>query len=369
MNIHEKMDIVLDGWVITEVGIIDKSKYLVVAQWDNDDEDTPYHDKVDDKKYNHPTRMMSIDIRNNKIKFITSLDGVTGVKCDGGRTSNNIEAFFGSFNGATYHLDYKKNTFELEEILMHPDRVKAHTSRGINEIRLIGEHFYTIDSFNEVHRRDALKVWTFLSKEPKEYYNKISEDDAECLASFSEKEIYFAGEKGSLWSYDTKVWHKVTEIPSQGANFEYIECCEDGKVYAIDSHAEGVAVGRGTTFRYVPMKKDDPIKGHILYDVCTFQGKVYLTDGDIYEFREDHWVKAEIPDVYGSVEHLAAKDGVMFIGTPYSLKIYNGKETFTLYGERKETEKLLGQQALNLGLELIDKKDEIIETLSDMKKL
>jgi len=31
---------------------------------------------------------------------------------------------------------------------MHPDRVKAHTSRGIREIRLIEGHFYTVGSFN-----------------------------------------------------------------------------------------------------------------------------------------------------------------------------------------------------------------------------
>jgi len=58
----------------------------------------------------------------------------------------------------------------------------------------------------------------------------------------------------------------------------------------------------------------------------------------------------------------------MFIGTPYSLKIYNGKETFTLYGEAKETEKLLGKQAVDLAIELIDKKDEIVEIINDSKK-
>ena len=351
MTIQEKVNMVLEGWVITGVGIIDKTKYLVVGQWDNDDGKNLYIDKVDGKKYSTPTRMMSVDIQNNKIKFITSLDGVTGIRCDGGRTDSNLEAFFGSGNGATYHLDYRKDTFKHEDLLMHPDTFKTNSQRTIDDIKLIGNHFYTLGNRNLIHRRDETKTWTFLSEEPNEYYKKIGDGGTSSLAAFSEKEMYFSGKKGSLWSYDGKHWDKVGGMPSHDINFDFIECCDDGKVYAIDSHADGVAVGRGTDFKFIPMKKDDPAKEKIVYDTCTFKGKVYITTHTIYEFKDDVWVKADIPEIYGSVEHLAAKDGVMFIGTPYSLKIYNGKDTFTLYGASNETQKLQNQYILKTLLE------------------
>ena len=364
-TMQERLDKFLEGsWVITGVGVVDRYNYLVVAEWwDPDNPENLYETKSGEDSW---TKLFRIDVKNEIIKGKVSHGALGKVHCDGGRTEDNMEAFFASWHGITYYINYRKETFEHEDLLMHPDKIKAGTSRGSNDVKLIGNHFYMADSRNEVHRRDASKKWTLISAEAKEYYKKIGDDGAKAIAAFNENEIYFSGDDGSLWYYDGKHWDKILGIPKD-MNLRYLECSEDSKVYAVDKHARGVAVGRGKEFRFLPMKTNDPAKGHLVYDACTFNGKMYITDGDIYEFRDDHWVKANIPDVYGSVEHLAAKDGVMFIGTPYSLKIYNGKETFTLYGESKETEKLFGKQAVELALELIDKKDEIKEIINDKK--
>ena len=357
-----RLDECLNDWVIHTIGMIDKYNYLVVAQWA--DERVPH--KFESGETGFSTSLMIIDLNNSHVRRKRVLHGIGKVHCDGGIIKGHKEAFFSSYEGITFHLEQNKDSFVHEDELMHPDKIEAGTSRGSNDVKLIGNHFYMADSRNEVHRRDASKKWTLISAEAKEYYKKIGDDGAKAIAAFNENEIYFSGDDGSLWYYDGKHWDKILGIPKD-MNLRYLECSEDSKVYAVDKHARGVAVGRGKEFRFIPMKTNDPAKGHLMYDACTFNGKMYITDGDIYEFRDDHWVEANIPDVYGSVEHLAAKDGVMFIGTPYSLKIYNGKETFTLYGESKETEKLFGKKAVELALELIDKKDEINEIINDKK--
>ena len=366
-TMQERLDKFLEGsWVITGVGVVDRYNYLVVAEWwDPDNPKNLYETKSGEDSW---TKLFRIDVKNEVIKGKVSHGALGKVYCDGGRTEDNTEAFFSSYTGSTYHVDYRKDTFVHEDLLMHPDRFKDNSQRVIRGIRLIGNHFYTLDSNNMIHRRNTPKKWTLISAESNEYYKKISDDSAKCLASYSEKEIYFAGEKGSLWSYDGKHWDKIANMPSEALNFRYIECCEDGSVYAIDSHADGIAVGRGKEFTFIPMKTNDPVKGNLVYDACTFNGKMYIADGDIYEFKNGAWIDANIPGIYGSVEHLASKDGVMFIATPYSLKIYNGKETFTLYGEAKEDAMLVTKALLETSGELLEKGHDFLDELAGQKK-
>jgi len=360
MTIHEKIDKNLSGWVITRIGMIDKYSYLVIADWDNDDDKNPYIAKKDGKKYNHPTKMMCIDIKDNFVWSTASLDGYSHGYCDGGTIHGNKEAFFGSFNGITYHLDYGADTFEHEELMMTSKHVKEGTARGIDDIRLIGKHFYTVDSGNEVHRRDAAKTWTLISPDAVEYSDKIGNADTRSLDGYSESEMYFCGNEGNLWYYDGKEWDKIFDMPEE-INFAFVLCSDDGKVYAIDAAGRGVAVGRKNKFTYIPMKKDDPANGGICFDAVHYKGKIYLARYSLYEFQGDHWVKAHIPGVHGGVQHLAAKDGILFIATPYSLKIYNGKETFTLYGEAQEDARLLGKALFESSMELIEAGEKLLD--------
>jgi len=360
MTIQEKMNIALDDWTIIGIGMIDRYHYLVVANWS--DEKKPYIDDRDNKKYSHPTRLMEIDVKNNKVSWVTSLDGLSNVHCDGGIIKGNKEAFFGSFNGITYHLDYGADKFAHEELLLTDERLKQGIGRGIDDIRAIGNHFYTVDAGNEVHRRDAAKKWTLISPEAVEYAEKIEGGDTKSLDGYSEQEIYFCGYEGNLWYYNGKAWDKVPHL-SKEMQLEYVVCNTDGKVYAIDSHARWVVVGRGLEFKVIAMKEDDLAIDGTTYGAVAYKGKIYLAQGDIMEFRENHWVKANIPGVYGGVEHLASKDGMLFIGTPYSLYIYNGKETFALYGEEKDDAKFLIEQFLQTSEEFVQSGHALLDEM------
>ncbi len=366
MTIQEKMNIALSGWIITRIGMIDRYRYLVIAKWSNDDDKNPFRAK-DGKKYNHPARMMSIDLENNKIDWLTELDGWSYGYCDGGIVGGNKEAFFGSYNGVTYHLDYGADKFEHEELLSTDKRRELGISRGIRAIKVIGNHIYTGSTGNQIHRRDAAKKWTLISQEPREYAHKLGNSSVSSLDGYSENEIYFSGQEGNLWYFDGKYWEKIFGMP-ESINFEYVLCSDDGKVYAIDSHGQGVAVGRGKDFTFIPMKKEDPANGGITFAATHYKGKIYLARYSMYEFRGDHWVKANIPGVYGGVEHLASKDGMLFIGTPYSLKIYNGKETFTLYGEEKEDAKLITKALIETSTDFLKKGHALLDEMDEQRR-
>ncbi len=365
--IQDKLNaIVFNGWIITKIGMIDRYSYLVIAQWDNDNEKTPYEAK-DGKKYNHPTAMIVIDLTSTRIRRMISYDGYSHGYCDGGIIKGNKEAFFGSSNGITYHLDYGADKFEHEELLGSQKEIDQGRGRGIRTIKIIGNHIYTGYTGNQIHRRDAVKRWTLISDEPREYAHKLGNSYVSSLDGYNETEIYFCGKEGNLWYFDGKHWEKIFGMPSE-INFKYVLCSDDGKVYAIDSHGRGVAVGRKEKFTYIPMKKEDPANGGITFDAVHYRGKIYLARYDMYEFREDHWVKANIPGVYGGVEHLASKDGMLFIGTPYSLKIYNGKETFTLYGEEKEDARLVTKALLETSVNLLESGHELLDEINKQRK-
>ena len=355
------LDEYLNDWVIHTIGMIDKYNYLVVAQWA--DEKVPY--KTKSGKTGFSTSLMIIDLNNSHVRRKIIVHRIGKVYCDGGIIKGHKEAFFSSYAGITFHMD--KDDFLHEEQLSTDERREKGISRGSRGIRLIGDYFYSVDSGNDLHRRDKAKEWTYLSKDPRTYCEKIGDCGGQALASYSENEIYMSGRKGSLWHYDGKAWEKIPGIPKD-MNLRYLECAEDGKVYAVDKHADGVAVGRGKDFKFIHMKDNDPVKGHIVYDACTFNGKMYIADGDIYEFKNGAWIDANIPGIYGSVEHLASKDGVMFIATPYSLKIYNGKETFTLYGEAKEDAILVTKALLEVSGELLEKGHDFLDELAGQKK-
>ena len=378
MTIYEKMNIALSGWIIHKVGMIDKYRYLVIGQWSNDDEKTPYEAK-DGKKYDHPTRMFCIDLQSNKIIWNTSLDGWSHGYCDGGTTRDNKVALFGSYNGITYYLDYKADTFEHEDLLMSDEMFKKGLGGGIDNLRFIGNHFYTIDTGNELYRREDRHKWTLLTPDAKEYAQKFattSDDDEYGIYSgdvggldgYSEDEIYFGGDKANLWYFDGKESHKIFHLPKEGANFEDVLCCEDGKVYAIDHNGRGVAVGRHNNFAYIPMQKDDPVKGTLIYDAAHYNGKIYAANGNLMVFDGKRWHDAGIKGVYGNVEHLAAKDGMLFIATPWSLHIYNGKESITLYGEERADAKLILDSFLDAGIGLIESSNALLDTVDTMQR-
>ena len=355
----------LDDWTIVKIGMIDRYSYLVMANWS--DEKKPYVDDRDNKKYSHPTIIMCIDLSDDTVWWNISLNGFSHGYCDGGIIKGNKEAFFGSYNGVTYHLDYHADKFDHEEILGSQKEIDLGRGRGIRTIKIIGNHIYTGSSGNEIYRRDAAKTWTLLSEEAIEYSDKLGNGSVSSLDAYNEQEIYFCGKEGNLWYFDGKEWEKIFGIPKE-IDLEYVLCSDDGKVYAIDSHGQGVVVGRKDKFSYIPMKENDPANGGITFGATHFQGKIYLARYGIYEFQGDHWVKANIPGVYGGVEHLAAKDGMMFIGTPYSLKIYNGKETFTLYGEAKEDARLVTKALMETGTDFLKKGHELLDEMDKQRK-
>jgi len=348
-----KIEKELYGWEITSVGVIDRYTYLVAADWDSSE---PYY-TYEGKKYKHSTKLLCIELETNTVWSTVALLGVRHASCKGGVVNGNKEALFASYNAKIFHIDYNKDKFNHEYNI---------PQSGVSDMKLIGNHFYIAYGPNSILRRDTPKKWTLISEKPKEYWEKIGDGGAEALAGFSENEIYFCGEEGTLWYYDGKEWERIKGMP-KNMNFRYLECSNDGKVYAIDSHLEGVAVGRHNKFEFIAMPEKWP-SGDIIYDATTFNGKIYAVRGGLYEFKDDHWDEVkDIPEMYGA-RSIASNDNVLLVSTPYTIKIYNGKETVTLYGEEKEEAKFITNAFFKHTADLLEKGNELLDELDKQRK-
>jgi len=356
MIIQKKIDIALNNWVITKVGMIDRYTYLVIAQWNNDNEDTLFLAK-NGKEYDHPTRMICIDMKNNKIDWLTEHDGYSHGYCDGGIINGNKVAFFGSGNGITYHLDYGADKFQHEELLLTKARREKGISRTVRGIKFLDKHFYAGSGGNRIWRRDAAKKWTLISKEPMEYGDKFNTGDVACVDGFNEEEIYFSGNDGTLWVMLGKEWHKIST--KKDWNIDNVICGDDGKVYAVDTRGR-VAIGRGTKFELFDIP--DESKQTSIWEACVFQGKLYgCGEGGVLKvFIDKTWIPARLPLV-GNTEYIVAKDGIMLIAGPWTLKIYNGKETQELYGGEKELNELLLKGFMKSSVDVLDNAGKLLD--------
>ena len=99
-----------------------------------------------------------------------------------------------------------------------------------------------------------------------------------------------------------------------------------------------------------------------IHEACVFQGKLYGggVGGSLMVFKNQVWQNANLP-LIGSVEYMAAKDGVMLIAGAWTLKIYNGKETFELYGGEKELNEMLLKGFMQSAKEVLDNANVLLD--------
>ncbi len=358
-TIIEKIDGKLkNDWIIKNVAMIDRTTYLVTAVWAYDEED----DGDDFKRYNDNkdangwTRLLSINIKENFIDYLT-IDRNFKVHMDGGIINGRKQAFWSSYNGATYFLDIESAYFDDEELLMNTQNC------GANSIRLIGKHFYLADAGNEIWRRESPKTWTMISQDPRAYRKQLGDSGFESVDGFSEEELYASGDDGCLWAYVNKEWNKVPVAKKW--YFDNILCADDGKVYAVGNQGQ-IVYGRGKEFHRIEVEEKDEID---VMSICFYQGKLYaggLEGFYTFDFTQKKWVNPQINGIL-KAEFIAAKDGVMFIGTPWTLKIYDGKNVIDLYGGEKETAKLLLQSYINNVTELLESGHELLDAVEKGK--
>jgi len=313
----------LDDWTIRSIGIVDSTTFLVVADWDPKSNPKKKFTDIappDGKKYDFWTGKMSIDISDNSIRWNISFGGLGKCYLDGGYLNGHKQASIVSYNGISYFIDYAKDTFVCEGILK---------KIGVNDVKLIGNHFYIGAAANKVYRRDGVHKWTLISQKTREHWEKYGRGNINAIDGFNEEDIYFAGEEGLVWHYDGKRW-KMVDAPANYP-FTQIVCAEDGKVY-IGGRQGQLLIGRDDEWEVVISSKQANACGvDMMHSMVYFKGTLYAgMRHDLMKLHKGKWVSAQIEGVHGA-EYLASKDGVMFIGSEYSLNIYDGKEVKNLY--------------------------------------
>jgi len=356
-----KLSKTLDDWTIRTIGMVDSTTFLVVADWDPKDNPKKKFTDIappDGKEYDFWTGKMSIDISNNSIRWNVSFGGLGKCHLDGGFIQGHKQASIISYNGISYFIDYASDTFECEGILK---------KMGANDVKLIGNHFYIGESANEVYRRDGVHNWTFISAEARADWEKHGRGKILAIDGFTEEDMYFAGEEGLVWHYDGKKWRMV-DVP---ANYPFtkIVCAEDGKVY-LGGRQGQLLIGRGNEWKVIiSSKKADACGVDMMHSMEYFQGTLYAgMRHDLMKLYKGKWVSANIEGVL-SAEFLASKDGVMLIGSNYSLDIYDGKEIKSLYiNEGYLDAMFVGNKLLEVGNELLESGHGLLNELEKGKK-
>jgi len=358
-TIPERLEKGLSDWIIKDVALIDSTSYLVSAVWAYDEEE----DGDDFKRYNNNkdangwTRLLSIDLKTSKMKSLV-LDQNLKFHMDGGIINGRKQAFWSSYNGVTYFLDIESQYFDDEELLMNTQNT------GAQNVRLIGKHFYLAEGGNQIFRRESPKTWTMISQDPVDYRKQLGDSGFESVDGFSEEELYASGDDGCLWAYENKMWNKVPV--AKPWYLDNVLCAEDGKVYAVGNQGQ-IVYGRGKEFHRIDIAEKDEID---VTSICFFQDKLYaggLRGFYTFDFTQKKWLNPQITGIL-KAEFLAAKDGVMFIGTPWTLKIYDGKNVIDLYGGEKETAKLLLQNYINSATELIESGHKLLDAVGKKGK-
>jgi hypothetical protein len=359
-TLKEKLSNHLDDWNIRTIGMIDKSTYLVVADWEPK-QNTQKKFEIESGETSW-TKMACIDLTDDTVWWLVQPQGLGKTYCDGGIIHGNKEAFFGAFNGITYHLDYAKNSFEHEELLM------TTQNAGINDIKLIGEHFYIADSGNEVFRRDGVRKWTMISKESREFFQKYrQEGGVNALDGFSEKDIYFIGENGFLWHFDGK---KSSMIDTP-CNFPFtkIVCADDAKVY-VGGRQGQLLVGKDNQWQVVISSKSADACGvNTMHSMVYYKGTLYAgMRHDLMKLHKGKWVSANLEGIYNA-EFLSSKDGMMLIGTNYSLFSYDGENVKSVYRNEKYLDAMfIGNKLTEVGAELLESGHGLLNEMEKGKK-
>jgi hypothetical protein len=348
----------LDDWTIRTIGIVDSTTFLVVADWDPKDNPKKKFNEADETFW---TAILTIDIKVNApwSCWRKTLDGGLG-KCylDGGYLNGHKEASIVSYNGISYFIDYTKDTFECEGILK---------KIGVNDVKLIGNHFYIGAAANKIYRRDGVHDWTFTSTEARADWEKHGRGNINAIDGFNEQDMYFAGEEGLVWHYDGEKWRMV-DVP---ANYPFtkIICAEDEKVY-LGGRQGQLLIGRGNEWKVIISSKQAETYGvDMMHSMVYFKDTLYAgMRHDLMKLHKGKWISANIEGVL-SAEFLACKDGVMLIGSNYSLDIYDGKEIKNLYiNEGYIDAMFVGNKLLEIGSALLESGHGLLNELEKGKK-
>lgn len=355
-TLTEKLNRWMDDWTIRTIGIVDKNTFLVVADWDPKDNPKKKFELESGENFWTQIVTIGVSVQDTKAKVIHG--GMGKTYCDGGFINGNKEALFSSYNGITYHIDYTKDTFEHEGILK---------KIGVNDVKLIGNHFYIADAANEVYRRDGVHKWTLVSQEARAHWEKYGRGNINAIDGFSEDDIYFVGEEGLTWHYNSKKW-SIVDVPSNYP-FTHVVCAEDGNVY-IGGRQGQLLVGRDNEWKVIISSKKAYRYGvDMMHSMVYFKGTLYAgMRHDLMKLDNGKWVSANI-DGIDSAEFLAAKDGVMLIGSNYCLDIYDGKEVKPLYRNRDYLDAMfLGNKLLEVGNELLESGHGLLNELEKGQK-
>ncbi len=358
-KIRQKLDNLLQDWIIRSIGMVDATNFIVVADWDPKDNPKKRYPGDNDKKNNFWTILFSVDIEKCAYTGKVVYGGLNRCHVDGGTIDGKRYACIVGAGATVYFVDYDKDSFDYE--------CNIQGAAAVSDVRLIGKHFYVAAAARQVFRRESAGEWILYSEEPFALWEKEGGGAATEVNGFAEDDLYFCSEDKELWRFDGSHWKQV-DLPVNYPLY-YLICHDDGYVYVGGLHGQLIR-GRGDKWEVlVDWGTAQDCDFEMLLSMTFYQGTLYggIAHG-IVKYEEDRWVRTQIGPIRSGML-LKSKGDILLVGEPYALYLYDGKKAQTLYGNTKKLDAEFVLQQLNsIGTGLLESGHNFLDELSKGKK-
>jgi hypothetical protein len=340
----------LEGFSVTQVGVVDKETFIIVGDWNPDDPDRqpPLGDEV-------PTRVITANF-NKMTAYFTQYDGLGRCRVDGGYIDGNKQALIVDMKGNVTFYGYQSGVNGNEGYI---------PKNTILCVRLIGKHFYASSALRKVHRRNGPDNWELISQYPYDQAKVTKTNvDAFSVDGFDEEDIYMCGDDGDLWHYNGRNWRP--ENPPCNWNMEHMVCGDD-QVYIASSQGQ-LLVGRtGRWEELITLEDTEKQRVPHIYSMTWFKGSLYMADGSrVRRLVGDRW--EPVKEIFGGYgcERIDANEDVMIVGCSYRVTLFDGQDETTLYEKDKYHESAtIAAAVANLGSDVVESLGELTKAIEE----
>jgi hypothetical protein len=185
----------------------------------------------------------------------------------------------------------------------------------IRWVASIADKAYAVGHMGAVYRLDKLDQWARID-------DGLPEDfDVECIAGFSDADLYAVGYAGQCWHFNGQAWSRC-ELETN-AVLTRVCCAGDGQVYA-GGHGGVLMVGRGQQWSVLANQEvtDD------IWSVAWFEGALYVaTMSELWRWDGKDWTRVNFgDDAPKTFYHLScAPDAMWSVGEEDVMCLTQGK--------------------------------------------
>jgi len=219
--------------------------------------------------------------------------------------------------------------------------------RAVWGMKTIDNEVFTFGSMRKLHRRTGIYEWEDLTDTKKHAYLYKDIDDwteqgrklmdmeigFHAMDGFSANDIYAGGDRGDMWRYDGKLWHRV-DLPGN-LRIDAICCAGDGYVY-VGGSGGYILKGREDQWEPVSAQRDQYVFAADINAMTWFGDRLYVaTSMDLFVLEEEGLTKYIYPEdgpQQHSYGHITSSDQALLAYGQHQALVFDGDKWEEIIG-------------------------------------